>query len=221
MAAGVTAGVMPQLGKHIDNIATRMIVGAIVGGTLSEATGGRFANGAISGAVQAAFVGQQEAALKEQANAGEISDQTGAPGEITKLLRDPATAQEGFRQMAKWDGLLVPDRQIVFEDVPYFRVDGRRAAAKTNMTTGLISFSRSSLGNGDFWLALSIMKHEYGHWLDWRFELGYPDVAEIRAYEFQIRDQNFNRAPVWYQDAVKQQLKIEQDIYRCKERATC
>ncbi|HLM53679.1 MAG TPA: hypothetical protein VK325_08870, partial [Pseudoxanthomonas sp.] len=221
-AAGLTAAFMPQVGK-INNDVARTAVGALVGGTISEATGGKFANGAVSEAIQAAMAGrnEQEAGLEKQANTGEISDQAGAPPEIAKLLRDPATAQEGLRRMAKWDGLLVPEHQIIFEDVPYFRVNGFSAAAKMNMSTGVISFSRAGLGNGDYWIALSNMKHEHGHWLDWRFNLGYQEVLEIRAYEFQVRDQNFGRTPAWYQNAIRKQLRIEQDTYACKERATC
>ncbi len=54
MSAGLTASVMPQVGK-IGNDVTRTAVGALVGGTLSVATGGKFANGAVSGAIQGAL----------------------------------------------------------------------------------------------------------------------------------------------------------------------
>ena len=57
LAAGLTASVMPQVGK-IGNDITRTAVGALVGGTLSVATGGKFANGAVSGAIQGAMARQ-------------------------------------------------------------------------------------------------------------------------------------------------------------------
>ena len=60
MSAGLTASVMPQVGK-IGNDVTRTAVGALVGGTLSVATGGKFANGAISGAIQGAMARSPEA----------------------------------------------------------------------------------------------------------------------------------------------------------------
>lgn len=68
MAAGLTASVMPQLGK-IGNDVGRTIVGALVGGTLSEATGGKFANGAISGAIQGAMAGGDRAQRDMQSDA--------------------------------------------------------------------------------------------------------------------------------------------------------
>ena len=55
-AAGVTALVMPGV-YGISNPVARATVGALVGGSLSELSGGKFANGAISGAVQAAMAG--------------------------------------------------------------------------------------------------------------------------------------------------------------------
>lgn len=53
-AAGLTAAVMPQVG-HVQNDVVRTVTGAIVGGSISEATGGKFANGAVSGAIQGAM----------------------------------------------------------------------------------------------------------------------------------------------------------------------
>lgn len=45
-AAGLTAAFMPQVGT-ISNDVARTVTGALVGGTNSEATGGKFANGAV------------------------------------------------------------------------------------------------------------------------------------------------------------------------------
>ncbi|QND81034.1 VCBS repeat-containing protein [Pseudoxanthomonas mexicana] len=53
-SAGLTAAFMPQVG-NIQNDVARTTVGALVGGTLSAATGSKFANGAISGAIQGAM----------------------------------------------------------------------------------------------------------------------------------------------------------------------
>jgi RHS repeat-associated protein len=55
IAAGLTAAVMPNVGKIRNNVG-RTITGALVGGTISEVTGGKFANGAVSGAIQAAMM---------------------------------------------------------------------------------------------------------------------------------------------------------------------
>lgn len=49
-AAGLTAAFMPQVGGY--SAPVRAALGALIGGTISAVTGGKFANGAISGAVQ-------------------------------------------------------------------------------------------------------------------------------------------------------------------------
>ena len=53
VAAGLTAMFMPQLGGY--SAPVRTALGALIGGTISAATGGKFANGAISGAIQGAM----------------------------------------------------------------------------------------------------------------------------------------------------------------------
>jgi hypothetical protein len=58
-AAGLTAVLTPSIGA-IKNDFRRAITGALVGGTVSEATGGKFANGAVSGAIQAAMAAGQD-----------------------------------------------------------------------------------------------------------------------------------------------------------------
>ena len=222
VAAGLTAAMMPQIGK-IGNDVGRTITGAIVGGTISEATGGKFANGAISGAIQAAMSGQPDeaAAGVSSEGAGEISDQTGASPEIMKMLSDPQTAQAGLRAMAAREHVYIPDEQILYEDVPYFRVRGRRAAAKIDSKTRIVTFSRAAIIRKDYWITLSYMQHEYGHWMDYTFGLGYPEVDEIRAYEFQMRDSNFKRTAPWFQKGTMQMLDSERALFRCKENATC
>jgi len=62
LSAGLTASVMPQVGK-INNDVSRTVVGALVGGTISDVTGGKFANGAASGAIQAALSGSKSSRL--------------------------------------------------------------------------------------------------------------------------------------------------------------
>lgn len=60
-SAGLTAAVMPGVG-HISNHVARTITGAVVGGTISRVTGGKFANGAVTGAIMAAMVGDRAVA---------------------------------------------------------------------------------------------------------------------------------------------------------------
>lgn len=52
--AGLMASFMPQIG-YIRNDYVRTAIGGLVGGTISAATGGKFANGAISGAIRGAM----------------------------------------------------------------------------------------------------------------------------------------------------------------------
>jgi RHS repeat-associated protein len=56
LSAGLSAAFMPQVGQIGDPVA-RTVTGAIVGGTISRMTGGKFANGAVTGAIQAAMMG--------------------------------------------------------------------------------------------------------------------------------------------------------------------
>lgn len=105
IAAGLTAAVMPNVGKIRNNVG-RTITGALVGGTISEATGGKFANGAVSGAIQAAMMGGDgnEAQEGEWSAQDEIAEQQAANvygeiGETGGMLKDLGVAyspKDGF-----------------------------------------------------------------------------------------------------------------------------
>jgi hypothetical protein len=96
-----------------------------------------------------------------------------------------------------------------------------QAAAFVDPETNRIHISNSPTSSNDFWLTLSVITHEYGHWLDNRFGLGFKEEMEIRAYKFQIRDHYFDRAPKWFQDKVREQLETEENLFNCKEVAKC
>lgn len=144
-----------------------------------------------------------------------------APQDIVGLLADPQTRLEGLRKLARWAGLWVPESQIRYENVDYLVVDGNPAGAITNMKTGTIIFSNAVTSDGNFWITLSYMKHEYAHWMDATFGLGYSDIYEIRAYGYQVRDIYFERTPAWYQDGVRQELKYHRAKYECEEKGLC
>jgi RHS repeat-associated protein len=149
-----------------------------------------------------------------------------APADVVQLLSRKETRQRGYQRMAEWAGMLVPPDQLVYEDVPYFLVPvtyGRKAqaAAFVDPETNRIHISNSPTSSNDFWLTLSVITHEYGHWLDNRFGLGFKEEMEIRAYKFQIRDHYFDRAPKWFQDKVREQLETEENLFNCKEVAKC
>ena len=210
VAAGLTAAVMPQVGR-IKNDVGRTALGAIIGGSMSELTGGKFANGAVTGAIQGAMSGHEDSrrATQKIAKGGEISDQTGAPGDIVNLLKNDETALQGFRELIEWAGYLVPDSQVHYTSESQILTRDGYGAAGTNMETGHITFSRSSISE-DFWITLSNVTHEYGHYLDWRFELGSTVEDQVRAYRFQINDYRFERTPSWYQEGVKKELRWEE-----------
>ncbi len=90
LAAGLTASVMPHVGK-IGNDVTRTAVGALVGGTLSVATGGKFANGAMTGAIQGAMT------RSVKLNAG-VGKSPGDPVKAARLMNEAneALTDSGF-----------------------------------------------------------------------------------------------------------------------------
>lgn len=97
LAAGLTAGFMPQLGG-ISNDFVRTAAGAMLGGTISKATGGKFINGAVSGAIQGAMAGKPPKVEKYFEHAQLPDGQLdGVPSEmpnetrsaLQKILRSP------------------------------------------------------------------------------------------------------------------------------------
>ncbi len=223
VSAWMGAAVMPGIAK-IGSPAGRVIVSALVGGTLSQATGGKFANGAVSWAVQAAM-GERDkdlAGVKSVSKKNSKSEkQASAPKEIVDLLTNKSSRLEGFRRLAEWAGTLISPKEIAYVDAPYLIVNGKKAAAYTNMETGVITFSNGAFQDNNFWIAHSVLVHEYSHWIDWRFDARYKEMDEVRAYRNQINDHFFERTPKWYQDAVQEQLKYEEGIFQCLEMATC
>ncbi len=91
MSVGLTLSVMPQVGK-IGNDVTRTAVGALVGGTLSVANGGRFANGALSGAIQGAMARNLSAAADPESMQAQLR-QPGRTGGLTRPLHIVAMCQ--------------------------------------------------------------------------------------------------------------------------------
>ncbi|WP_460762712.1 RHS repeat-associated core domain-containing protein, partial [Lysobacter fragariae] len=91
VAAGLTAAAMPGVGA-IDNGVARTMVGAIVGGSISEATGGKFANGAIGGAVQAAMSGPSEVDSESDDGSAYCKGGIGKPTDDRYMLDIPNEA---------------------------------------------------------------------------------------------------------------------------------
>nr|MDQ3040091.1 RHS repeat-associated core domain-containing protein [Pseudomonadota bacterium] len=95
LSAGLTAGLMPHVG-HIGNTAGRTVVGALVGGTISRVTGGKFANGAVSGAVSAAMSGggsrREESTLTAEQQAS-FTEQSAYNPETALAFESPSLPQ--------------------------------------------------------------------------------------------------------------------------------
>lgn len=60
--------VMPEIGAKYGGRSERIVVGAIAGGTISVMTGGKFANGAMSAAIQAAMMPSSEGSHRSDGN---------------------------------------------------------------------------------------------------------------------------------------------------------
>lgn len=69
MAAGLSMAFMPMTGHR--NMAVRAFKGAVIKGAITKMTGGKFANGAISGAIQAAMAGGQSESAENDVVYGE------------------------------------------------------------------------------------------------------------------------------------------------------
>ena len=147
IAAGLTAAVMPQLGK-ISNDVGRTIVGALVGGTLSEVTGGKFANGAISGAVQAAMMSSPEVGKTD----GDIIYPAGESTDINDYCR------------LKVPGILAGDRdyyQALADQykIPYFYNESEDFLADFSQSFRQKFFPRTDRLAGRLSAALSGVDH--------------------------------------------------------------
>ena len=99
VTAWLGAALLPGLSKRFGgNVVKRVIVMAIVGGTLSEATGGKFANGALSWAVQAAMANREQ--INTVGSTGEGGLESASPSDIASadafLQNDSVNAGQLF-----------------------------------------------------------------------------------------------------------------------------
>ena len=204
-AAGLTALTMPMVG-NIDNNIGRTITGALVGGTISEATGGKFANGAVSGAIQAAMAGDQKRGFASN-NPEERLDLSDVPNARLRRLMtssDPDDRVTAAKEAANIFG--ISDEGITY-----------KYNAHPNADTGNMGMDgRLLLGSRAFtsWARLgSTLGHEIEvHWQRQYVARGWDDcsehiwVGEYEAYKYNIDNASrFGNTPQqigWFKDGM-------------------
>lgn len=114
LSAGLTAAVMPGVGRISSDMA-RTITSAVVGGTISRVTGGKFANGAITSAIMAAVGGRNRRANAnvlagefDQKEGAELSNFAGTPKEREALIRHMVRANS-FGDPRDWSYSATPN----------------------------------------------------------------------------------------------------------------
>lgn len=108
MAAGLTAAFMPHAGKG--NTFVRAMKGALIGGTISAATGGKFANGAISGAIQGAMSGKSPS--QTQSDGDEAMPPEARIDDPKKARIAMARADAAVEESGIWDRLYTSETQL-------------------------------------------------------------------------------------------------------------
>jgi RHS repeat-associated protein len=195
LVAGLTTAFMPQVGK-IGNSVVRTAVGAIVGGTISDATGGKFANGALSGAIQAAMAGGTSDEQRFTAEPGNDTSFADAPPSLRALLENPETQTEGLRALAKYEGYgNIADVIKASETYYYNQYNRPDPSVNAIVVGGKMTVYPSAFTHGFYGLA-SIIDHEAVHVYQFRTygpattkrERG---LREFAAYKYQSTRSNF------------------------------
>ncbi|RNF85293.1 hypothetical protein EER27_05890 [Lysobacter psychrotolerans] len=156
VAAGLTAAVMPGV-RDIPNDFARITVGALLGGTLSELTGGKFANGAISGAIQVVLSGRPPSRASQDAFMVEFRD----PNAVSRWADKVPGGREAFARVMVARGKLGDPGRVIYNPVQPVGIDGSKPRAST-FSNGTIEIYPSAfdLNYYDFGSALY---HEYVH----------------------------------------------------------
>jgi len=164
------AGAKLAFAPGIDNIETggapmRIAVAAIVGGTISEATGGKFVNGAVTGAFSRAFNDDGEHPTPEDIAKGveSLNGISNLSIEETKivlsLLTEMASSDDGKKMMSTssfYEGYEI----IGTKGVTEVRHLEKGAILYLNMNNGFIEGQQGSKLKYEL---LSVLAHELGH----------------------------------------------------------
>jgi RHS repeat-associated protein len=197
VSAGLTAAVMPQIGK-IQNDVGRTITGALAGGTISEITGGKFANGAMSGAIQAAMAKPPVSDKSVEASADVPQDLSGVP---TSELREKMLSDNPLDRV---EAARVAIKQFDIEGSGYsLSYDPTLMSATANVDP----FGNVVLGPGAYksWSFLgSTLGHEIEiHWMKQMSVFGnYTDtqdfyLREVQAHRYNVLSASrFGNSPI-------------------------
>lgn len=215
-SAGLTSAFMPQVGG-INNDVVRTATGALIGGTISKATGGKFSNGAISGAVQAAMTPSrppqkpvQKAAFVTKDTNGDVS--TGAPKSLVARLKstDPAVRQAVLRDIADAHGMA-----NISDHIYYVDSDSETNPAAAMETDGkTVTVFRRAFTINHYNDLVSTLEHEFKHWGQHKLGL-YDGIGEndpeFWANEVQAIDQQ--KSGLYYEMSTDD-YKWSTEVYR-------
>lgn len=174
ISAGLGAAVGGPIGGKIggaigSKVAGRVIASAVVGGTVSELTGGKFANGAATGAFASlaneGAISYANAHKAPQLNLPEFSVTPGSPkmgadlttGEVELVALDLSAPYEGetFNKVAPVSTLAAGELNIDWSavgptnvfDVPYLNVDTGYGPSKQDALWGAANIAHQQLEN--------------------------------------------------------------------------
>jgi hypothetical protein len=206
MAAGLTAAFMPMAGHR--DAGVRAVRGALIGGSISKLTGGKFANGALSGAIQGAMMGSGEEPQRFSGGSGDGNGTLGAPDDLVAPLGDPKTRQSGLREVARRIGYSRLANDINYVD-GYFQYQGAiERSTYAVFFRGKITFYRPAFSFG-YNEIVSVMHHEAVHWYQYKFygptrggEQGRLH-REMPAWQYQFQQPGFRQThPIFQRNAL-------------------
>ncbi len=150
LSAGVVALVVPGINGNISGRVGRVIAKALLGGTVSVATGGKFVNGAAMAAMQATLTSDPRASREESACADGLD-----PKELERIIRVKKVSDriDQFREdhpdrtipLTKEElSVLVDD---TFHDLMYYQADGIEGNYKNLSSYEFLDLMRGSRGD--------------------------------------------------------------------------
>ncbi|WP_162823706.1 toxin TcdB middle/N-terminal domain-containing protein [Lysobacter sp. TY2-98] len=185
LAAGLTMAAMPAIGQ-IGSVWGRAAIGALVGGTASEVSGGKFANGAVSGAIQAAMSGAPEQSANQDALVVEYRD----PNAVSKFADKAPGGRQGFLRSVVERGKLGDPRRFVYNPKQPTAKDGSQPRAST------FSDGRTEV----YPIAFDLNYYDFGSTL-------YHEYVHLQRYEV------YARVGFRYTDKTQPQYMMEAEGY--------
>lgn len=216
-AAGMTTAFMPHAAHR--SSAVRATRGALIGGSISALTGGKFANGAVSGAIQGAMMGKPPEPRRSDALRFGNGDGTeGAPSSLVDMIRDPSKREQLLNEKIPPKGWAVLAGKIKY----FHGVDPRypTSLANYNPLSDTVTFFEAAF-TYDYNAILSVMDHEYGHYWNKHMDLfvsarRYSSgwwAEEILTIRGQMNRRHFYESSVDFQEGVRRYLEQSERGY--------